>query len=169
MEVESTRQSEILIRKATVADFEGVNSIFAKENRFHANLLPKVFRILEPIITRAWLEEVLANPDKILFVAEKKDEIVGIQLLCMRTNPDDPIFKEHCYAYVDELAVAKEHRRQGVGRLLVKKAKQWAIKQGVKEIQLDVWETNQGALNFYEKIGYKTIKRRLKYDIEFGP
>jgi len=33
--------------------------------------------------------------------------------------------------------------------------------QGVKEVELNVWEFNQDAISFYEKLGYTTVSRKM--------
>lgn len=37
----------------------------------------------------------------------------------------------------------------------------WAKKRGATEVELEVWEFNQDAISFYEKLGYETAKRTM--------
>lgn len=59
-------------------------------------------------------------------------------------------------AYVFLVYVAPEHRRQGIGTLLMQQAQQWASKNGYGSISLQVFESNQAALALYEKLGYES-------------
>jgi ribosomal protein S18 acetylase RimI-like enzyme len=153
---------DTVIRQATEADFEQVGKVFAQENRFHAKLLPEIFKVAEPIMTHEWYDEILSNPHKALFVAELGSAIIAVLLLKVMTSPDDPIFQPRRYVYVDEIAVEEIHRGQGVGQSLMRKAGEWALAQGAREIELNVWETNTRAILFYENLGYTTIRRTMK-------
>jgi len=153
----------ITIRHATEDDCNQVGAIFADENRFHAELLPDRFRIADPIMTREWFNEIISNAGKALFVAEFKNELIGLVLVNLMTSPDDPVFQPRRYAYVDEATVIEQYRGRGVGQLLFAEVHKWLLEQGVSEIELDVWELNQKGISFYEKLGYKSIRRRLKF------
>ena len=153
---------DIAIRLAVASDFDQVAKVFADENRFHAALLPGRFQIAEPIITREWFDEILTNARKALLVAERVREIVGVVLVTIRTNPDDPIFRPRRYGYIDEIAVAERYRGQGIGQLLMKEAHTWVFEQGASEVELHVWETNRSAIVFYERLGYTAIQRTMK-------
>jgi ribosomal protein S18 acetylase RimI-like enzyme len=153
---------ETAIRQAVAADFDQVAKVFADENRFHAALLPERFQIAEPIMTHEWFDEILTNPHKALLVAECAREIVGLVLVAIRTSPDDPIFRPRRYGYIDEIAVAERYRGQGIGQLLMKEAHIWASEQGASEVELHVWEANQSAIAFYERLGYTAIQRTMK-------
>jgi ribosomal protein S18 acetylase RimI-like enzyme len=151
------------IRLVTAADFEQVGDIFAEENRFHATLVPEIVQIADPIMTHDWFDEVLKNPDKALFAAEIGVKIVGIALVELKTIIDDPIFRPRRYAYINESAVAAAHRGKGIGRLLMERIHQWGREQGVEEIELQVWERNQRAICFYERLGYHMWRRTMRY------
>jgi ribosomal protein S18 acetylase RimI-like enzyme len=153
----------VIIRQATEADFDPVGRIFADENKFHADLLPDRFQIADPIMTREWFHEIIGNENKALLVADLNNELVGLILIELRTNPDDPIFVPRRYAYVDEVAVTTSQRGQGIGRLLMAQAHEWIVAQGVKEVELNVWESNTGAIAFYEELGYQPLRRRLRF------
>ena len=162
------------IRAATEKDFEQVGNIFLEELQFHAELLPERFTVAEPIMTLAWFEEILQNSEKVLLVAEENGpstsaqdrRILGQVLLNITKTPDDPIIKPRKFVYVDELAVAASHRGQGIGKKLMEAAKEWAKQQGIREIELNVWEKNGRAIHFYEKLGYQTIRRRLWIQVD---
>jgi len=151
----------IEIRSANNHDFEQVGAIFFEELQFHADLLPDRFRVAEPMMTLAWFEEILQNPEKALLVAEENGRLLGQILLIVSKTPDDPIIKPRKFVYVNELTVVASHRGQGIGQKLVAAAQKWVQARGIAEIELNVWETNDQALAFYEKLGFQTVRRRM--------
>lgn len=153
------------IRLATQADFEQVGNIFTEENQFHAELVPEIIQVADPIMTRKWYGEVLNNPHNTLFVAKRGKDAVGVALVELRTSIDDPIFTPRIYAHISEIAVAESHRGQGIGRLLIERIHQWAHDQSITEIELQVWERNSQAIGFYEKLEYLSWRRTMRFVI----
>lgn len=47
------------------------------------------------------------------------------------------------------------HRRRGIGSALMQQAEDWARSQGYPRIGLQVFTTNQPALQLYQKLGYQ--------------
>ncbi len=152
----------LIIREVTDDDMEDVANLFTEELMHHIDLLPERFQLANPIITSAWYRDVLGNPDKQLFVAEVDGKIVGLLLLQLKRSPDDPIFKPRLYASVEEVAVTKRFRGQGIGRRLMDHALDWADEHGADEIELEVWEENRGSIALYEKLGYEVIRRKMR-------
>ncbi len=156
----------IKIRLVTEADFEQIGHIFAEENRFHAELVPEIIQIADPIMTQKWFDDVLNDPDKTLFVAEIGEDVVGVALVEIRTSIDDPIFRQRRYVHINEIAVAASHRSRGIGRLLMERIHQWGRAQGIVEIELQVWERNEKAIGFYENLGYQMWRRTMRFAVD---
>jgi ribosomal protein S18 acetylase RimI-like enzyme len=155
------------IRLATEADLEEVGNIFSEANRYHAELVPEVFQVANPIMTSEWFDAVLKDPrTAALFVAELEEEVVGVASVELKTNLSDPIFRQRRYAYIKEIGVAASRRGQGIGRLLMERIHQWVQEQGIAEIELHVWERNGQAVGFYQKLGYQMWRRTMRYTID---
>jgi ribosomal protein S18 acetylase RimI-like enzyme len=57
--------------------------------------------------------------------------------------------------HVADLAVVDEARRTGVGRALMRAGEAWAQERGFRMLSLDVWATNERALEFYRRLGFE--------------
>lgn len=157
---------KLVIRLATKSDYDQVGLVFSEENRHHAELVPEVIQVAEPIMTPAWYDRVLADPLKVLFVAEMESEIVGLVLAEQRTSVDDPIYRRRRTLYVGEIAVPAEHRVRGIGRRLMERVHQWGREQGISEVELQLWERNQEAIRFYESLGYRNWRRTMRHEMD---
>ncbi len=60
------------------------------------------------------------------------------------------------HAHIFLLYVLPEHRRRGIGKALVNHAEDWARARGDRQMGLQVFQTNQPALNLYRCLGYQT-------------
>lgn len=57
-----------------------------------------------------------------------------------------------------ELAVDKEHRRQGVARELLEFIKIDAKRRKLNTIELNVWAFNESAIEFYSVMGFQKAR-----------
>lgn len=60
-------------------------------------------------------------------------------------------------AKIERVSVLLEHRRKGVGRLLIEAAESWIQELGVKQICIT---SRDEAVGFYESLGYKADYRK---------
>lgn len=65
--------------------------------------------------------------------------------------------------HITNVAVHKEYRRQGIGRLLVEAVLEEARGRKIKGMTLEVRESNKGAIALYESFGFKVCGRRKDY------
>ncbi|MCL5006442.1 MAG: ribosomal protein S18-alanine N-acetyltransferase [Acidobacteria bacterium] len=61
------------------------------------------------------------------------------------------------------LAVAPQHRRQGVAKALFQEACRRLVRAGATRLFLEVRASNAPALAFYRAAGFKTLTRRKEY------
>jgi len=69
--------------------------------------------------------------------------------------------------WINYLGVAPEYRRQGIGRRIMRQAESALRELGCVKINLQVRETNQAVIAFYERLGFSddhvlSLGKRLK-------
>jgi ribosomal protein S18 acetylase RimI-like enzyme len=87
---------------------------------------------------------------------------IGVSILCkfstlMKFNATVGSVCDGEY-YISNIATYPQHRGLGVGKRLILEAEQEAKMVGAERIVLDVEKENINAIDFYKKLGYKTIK-----------
>jgi ribosomal protein S18 acetylase RimI-like enzyme len=97
---------------------------------------------------RVWRDRLHANnPGQFVCVAEHDSTIVGF--ICAFAH-HDPIWG----AYIDNLHVAYDLHRRGVGRALMRSAAEWLCRiEATGGVYLWVMEANTSARAFYERLG----------------
>lgn len=93
------------------------------------------------------------DPDTVVAVSTCKKTISGFAIM---------IFREHT-AHLNLLAVKPKHRRQGIGKYLVKWLEESAKTAGTFQLSLEVRESNIAAQAFYESLGYKQTRKISGY------
>jgi ribosomal protein S18 acetylase RimI-like enzyme len=85
------------------------------------------------------------NPDKIIYVAYIDGTLAG--QIILRKNWNN-------YAYIEDIRVDITCRNQGVGKTLLKCAKDWARTKGLAGVMLETQNNNVAACSLYESCGF---------------
>jgi len=86
------------------------------------------------------------NPDKAVFLAYVEGRIAGQIILRVNWNR---------YAYIEDIAVDVQFRRQGIGMELMTQARRWAQDLNLAGIMLETQNNNVAACRFYENCGFQ--------------
>jgi ribosomal protein S18 acetylase RimI-like enzyme len=78
--------------------------------------------------------------------------IVGVIEVALRCLD---VWQDSRFAYVSNLAVRPDYRRQGLGEQLLLACEQQVTVWGLHELYLHVLENNQSARQLYSKLGYR--------------
>lgn len=76
-----------------------------------------------------------------------------IACLWMGTAVDQLRGDRHTHIFL--LYVTPNHRRRGLGTALMRQAEKWATLKGDRQIGLQVFQSNQPALNLYYSLGFQ--------------
>jgi GNAT superfamily N-acetyltransferase len=150
----------VAIREARESDHEALFRLFAAGDALHAVIRPEFFRAA-PGPTRT----LRSRPNERLLVAEVEGEVAGVAHVKVYDTPPSPLHVMRRRGHVDDVVVAEEHRRKGIGRALMERAASWCREQGASQLLLTVWEGNRAAEAFYDRLGYRPISRVLGLDL----
>ncbi|MDQ4105619.1 MAG: GNAT family N-acetyltransferase, partial [Actinomycetota bacterium] len=96
------------------------------------------------------LEELLEEPQARVLVAQSGDAVVGAASLWIK--PD--LAHGDVVVEVPMLVVAEDHRRAGVGKLLVEEVRKLASEKRAGIIELIATSDNTAAREFYRSLGF---------------
>jgi ribosomal protein S18 acetylase RimI-like enzyme len=108
---------------------------------FRAVRLPRTMRVDYPR-DRDYLLDNWQRGEYFL-VADQDGKVRGYLDMTVRTW--------HATGWINNLAVGKRHRRQGIGGALLKAAIEWAREQGLRQLMLETQTKNYPAICFYQK------------------
>ena len=130
---------DVFIRRAVQRDEEAIFSLLV--------LIP-ANQELDQDAWRAARQRFRENIGLNVLVAERDDQIIGFIVLSMVPAITG------IRAWVDDLAVAPQVRRRGIGQLLVEAAIRWASRHGATHLYLDTGRGNSDAQDFYQSCGF---------------
>ena len=155
------------IRHATQSDLQDIAAIHIESWKdSYSDVLPAEFLIrqIDREFIQHWSEIEIQNED-IVLVAEENSVIGFIAVWC-RPIP-----------FIDNLHVRPSHRSKKIGSALMKAGAKELIKKECKTAYLWVFESNEKAIRFYERLGgtqkeqarinvfgYEVLSRKIVWD-----
>ncbi len=151
-----------MVRLAKKEELERVNEIRRTVHAVHADGRPDIFKSGFPEKLSDYIYEIWSAENKEILVAEREGVICGIACVQIVDKSETPFMNARKFYDVDELGVDANFRRQGVGTELIAFIRSDARRRGIHRIELNMWEFNEGALAFYEAVGFRTYRRYME-------
>ncbi len=141
------------IRRATAADLNGINKLLRQVLDVHHNGRPDIFKSGAKKYTDEELLDIIADDERPIFVGIEKSEVMGYCFCIFKQHKGSNILTDVKTLYIDDLCVDETSRGLGVGKRLYEYTLDFAKKSGCYNLTLNVWACNEGALEFYKKLG----------------
>jgi GNAT superfamily N-acetyltransferase len=161
------KNNDIAVRKAGISDIDELFSLLKESNKYYAESPLFLKRESEE---KGLVVEMITSHDSEVFLAVKKDEIIGF--MNIRCNQTDDVFtlSNKSTACIDPLGayIKQEYRGLGVGKKLLCASFAWIGQKNITNIHVDFesanYHANQFWLNYFTPVLY-SVKRRLNNDI----
>ena len=159
----------MLIRRAENRDIDAVHRLLRQVLELHAALRPDLFVSGEAKYDKDVLRHVFADDNRPVYVAvDEDDTVAGYAFCALQQRPDAAYIRPGRSLYVDDLCVDESLRGQGVGKLLFDHVVAEAARMGCTDITLNVWQGNEAARAFYDKLGMTVRETKLEYKLQRG-
>ena len=134
----------------------GLTRLLYQVGGVHHHIRPDLFRSGAIKYTHPPLEALLADENSPVFVAEEAGEVLGYCFCQIREYRDSTVLTDRKEIYIDDLCVEEACRGRGIATVLYRHVTGWAKDIGCGYVTLNVWQGNDSALKFYEKMGMHT-------------
>lgn len=146
--------SELTIRRATVADMDGINKLLHEVLMVHYNGRPDLFKPNAKKYTDDELTAIISDDTRPIFVAvDDRHQVAGYAFCVFVQHVNNHILTDIKTLYIDDLCVDEALRGQHIGKSLYDYVVNFAKDSGCYNLTLNVWSCNQSAMRFYEKCG----------------
>lgn len=153
----------ITIREAQFEDAALLAELNAAVQKHHADEKPERYKI--PVANNlaliAIFDKHLQSEDTFLHIVEVDSEAVAYILCKIIEREDNPFTPAFKILEVDQISVNESHRGRGIGEMLMKKAIELAKEHEVDYMALGVLAFNEGAIRFYERLGFEVASLRM--------
>lgn len=148
--------SGITVMRAELGHLEQIVPLFVGYREFYKQP-PEVER------SRAFLRARLERGDAVIFLALDKD---GTAAGFTQLFPSFSTAALKRLWILNDLFVAPEYRRHGVGRLLLERARVFAVETGGRGLALETQTTNATAQALYESLGWQRDHEFYTYTLD---
>lgn len=153
---------ELIIRRATDGDIPRIGELLVEVHALHHAIRPDLFRDGTRKYDDAELRDILADDSRPVFVAVRAVRVEGYAFCIHRQFVGDRNMTDVRTLYIDDLCVGRDSRGGGIGRALYEYVLAYAREAGCYNVTLNVWEGNDGARAFYEKVGMRVQKTGME-------
>ena len=151
------------IRKAGKKDIPAIMDLLSQVLEIHASVRPDIFRSGTTKYSRDDLVQMFADDSRPVYVAtDEKDNVLGYAFCIVRDLRSVSTMHPHLSMFIDDLCVNERARGIHIGETLFNHVKQQAKALGCRDITLNVWEGNDGARHFYDKMGMKVRETNME-------
>ena len=151
------------IRFATKGDIELISKLFTEFYAYNAMQQPQYYVAAKE--SGKYPDAVIDSKDgDIIVAAVDEGIIVGFIHIEEDKTPPYPSIVPHKFACIVDFIVAEQHRKSGIGRLLLEEAKLWARSRQLEYLELMVLENNEVGRNFYERENFSTVSQTMRLD-----
>lgn len=141
------------VRYAQEKDAKSVMRLLRQVLEVHAKIRPDIFLSGSTKYSEEEVVAIIRDGKRRTFVAEERGIVVGYALCILEEKETSACMVPHKTLYVDDLCVEETERGKGVASALFSAVKDEAIRLGCYAVTLNVWEGNDNAKAFYEKMG----------------
>lgn len=150
------------IRFAKENELARINKLRKQVNDLHVEGKPDVFKSGFSDELRDFIYSIWEDPEQEIVVADADGIICGFAVVHHIYKAENPFMYERDFLDIDEFCVDEGFRRRGVASAMISFIRDYAKEKGFKRIELNMWEFNQSALEFYESAGFKTFRRYME-------
>lgn len=157
----------MIIRRAKSKDIDRVNNLLSQVLEIHAEIRPDVFISGTTKYTNDELEKMFLDDMNPVYVAvDENDSVIGYAFCQIKQQPFSNNMVAFKSMFIDDLCVDCDIRGKSIGKSLFEFVKKEAQRLGCYEVTLNVWEGNDSARHFYEKMGMKPKKTHMELILE---
>jgi ribosomal protein S18 acetylase RimI-like enzyme len=116
---------------------------------------------------RTTLRDAVGSKQAIVLVAEQKGAVVGF--VAGHTSAPSPVYAGGVEAYLTELYIAPDARRQGLATQLMERAVAWARERGLTRVRYDVLAANHASRATWKQAGIDPISLTYAVELDSEP
>ena len=157
------QRSTPLVRDAVPSDYAALALISDEVHGLHAAAHPSIFREVGTghSLPQAYFDDLLAGEMSTIQVAEIEGAVGGFAIVEVFDAPPFEVVVPRRTVFIASMAITERQRRKGFGRALVDAAMAWGRARGATSLELTVWEFNEDAIAFYERLGLAPLNRTM--------
>lgn len=155
------------IRPATKDDYDVLFEFFSEIQMMHFQTMSGFFKpASKDKFFYDYFDEVIESQDKHLLLAFDGNVPIGYVYYVISNLPDNVYRTKKRIIYINQIVISKNYQGKGYGKALIGHVKEVAKKENIKQMGLDVWIFNEGAIKFFESQGFKASNQIMWHQMK---
>ena len=156
-----------MIRVADMNDLAGINKLHEQLHVQHIGYRPDIFAPVEQPLFDTLMIPYIEQENKDIIVFSDGDDVQGYAAVSVcNTEKGRGEILPFVFVEVNELCVAENAHRRGIGTALLDAVKAYAKEKGAKFVELGVQAENTEAQEFYKANGMFVKNLKMQYKIQ---
>ena len=143
----------MVICQAKNRHIPGMLRLLEQVGEVHHQIRPDIFRTGALKYDEKALLELLADSSRPIFIAQQEEDVVGYCFCVFKDYRGSGVQTDRVELYIDDLCVEETCRSKGIATALFAHVTAFARERNCAFISLNVWQGNQQAQKFYERMG----------------
>lgn len=152
--------NQVIFRNALDDDYNVLLTLRNELHKKHAKAEPGFYKDVEVAISKQDFYELVDKEE--VFVLEKDKSMVGYVIVKELKVQNDPLIHDQHILFVDDFYIAPNYIGNGLGRKMFNHIVEYGKEKGCSSIELNVWNFNEEAKQFYSKMDMKVTRIRMK-------
>lgn len=153
----------IRIRNAEEKDLNGVADLLMQVLAIHAEIRPDIFIPGTRKYSDEEILELFRDETRPVFIAAgDDDEVLGYAICQFKGRAHSENMHPVKTLFIDDLCVDSQARGKHIGRALYEHVCAFAKQNGCYNVTLNVWEGNDSARAFYERMGFGIMETTME-------
>ncbi len=151
----------INVRVMEERDYKDVLRLMNQLHNIHVVARPDIFKD-DLDFSEKFFDELINDENKLTLLIEDGSDVMAIAYITIRENKVD-IDKK--IGYIEAVCVDEKYRGRGFGSEIVGQIEALAKTKGIGRIDLMVWGFNEGAIEFYQGLGFDVQRFMFEKEI----
>lgn len=154
------------IRLGRKEDLQFLVPIQQQVQEIHRSAFPWRFKSMTNEVLLGCLTSQLEDVSSRLLVCEESQRLVGYALIRTIEYKNNEFLLSYRAAYLDQIAILDSYRGSGIGRDLILACKLLLPELGTTRLELDVWEFEGSATEFFRSMGFEVYNRKMSLEVD---
>jgi ribosomal protein S18 acetylase RimI-like enzyme len=156
----------MIIRPANITDIDKILVLEEQIFRLHSRARPDWVDETKRLFNYDFMKNCIDSDSGKIFLAEdESSNIIGYCATYIKEIINHQVFRDMRNLEIEDLCIDEKYRGKGIGKKLFEEVVKYGKENGVKFIELSVWEFNQNAKKFYEHLGMKTKTKTNRMEL----
>ncbi len=150
-----------MIRETNINDYKNIKKLINQIQEIHLNKRPDIFNN-EDSFSYEDFEISLKDKNTLNYVYEENNIIKGYIMARIKEVGLIPVMNKRTILFIEDIVVDKNYYNEGIGTKLFTFIEEKAQLLNINSIELNVWNLNENAIKFYEKMGFKPQRMQME-------